>query len=238
MGHFRNIIFAGIVAVILLQGLSSFSFALDKSSGVGDQADNILVVNTDIILTDDVGNKIDSLSVAPLVFIDYTIDCQDGFVFAILGEKGAPRGERLAIFTFRDGTINEHWIDIDRNHNPWKIMFEDVDGDAQPEVIVGTWKKTRFHPVFDNRLFVYSWENSEIFPKWLGSRLSSPFDDFDFRDVDGDGIMELIALELQRNGLKRVMSYKWTGFGFEGYEILEEDLQTASLNSLKEGTEK
>jgi hypothetical protein len=235
MGRFEKIIVTWAVSIVLLQGLSSLSFALDTSV---IRADNISVTKTDIILTDDVGNNVDSLSVAPLAFKDFAIDYQNGFVFAILGQKDAPRGERLAIFIFKNDKIRKHWIDKDRNHNPWKIMFEDVDGDAQPDIIVGTWKKTRFHPVFDNRLFIYSWDGNEIFPKWLGSRLSSPFDDFDFRDIDGDGVIELIALELQRNGLKRVMSYKWTGFGFEGYKILKEDLQTASLTNSKEGVER
>ncbi len=237
MSRFKNIIVLAVVVVVLVPVISSFTFASDAPE-LSTRVFNITVEGADIALFDDTGGDVDNLSVAPLVVKDFTIDYKNDFIFAILGEKGATRGERLAIFTFRDGTINEHWVDMDRKHNPWKIMFEDVDGDAQPEVIVGTWKKTRFHPVFDNRLFVYSWDGNEIFPKWLGSRLSSPFDDFDFRDIDGDGIMELISLELQRNGLKRIMSYKWTGFGFEGYEILEENLQTASLNTLKEGAGK
>ncbi|MEI6157976.1 MAG: hypothetical protein WCP87_06395, partial [Atribacterota bacterium] len=145
------------------------------------------------------------------------------------------RGERVGCFSFSDGKITRQWIDTDRGYHPWKIMSTDVDGDTKPDVCLGVWKKTQFHSVYDNRLFVFSWENGTIYPKWLGSRLSSPFVDFDFRDLDQDGFPELIALEYQKNGLKRVMSYQWSGFGFTGYSILEKDLSINNLDHFNQG---
>jgi len=101
------------------------------------------------------------------------------------------------------------------------------------EVCIGVWKKTLFYPEYDNRLFIYSWNGENLFPKWLGSRLSLPFFDFTFRDLNGDGIDELIALERQRNGLNRLLSYKWQGFGFEGYKLLKENLKEQKIKDIE-----
>ena len=66
------------------------------------------------------------------------------------------------------------------------------------------------------RPFIYNWDKEGLSPKWLGSRLSRPFEDYIFSDIDGDGMEELISIELLSNGRKAINSYKWKGFGFEG----------------------
>ena len=185
----------------------------------------IIVQETKLLIRNNSGEDIDSIDTSPFEIKDYCVDTDLSHVFLILGISDSLRGERLAIFSRLSASANRLWIDDNRGHNPWKIICCDVDGDNRYEVCVGVWKKARFHPVFDNRLFVYNWDGVEIFPKWLGSRLSSPFVDFDFYDIDDDGISELIALELQRDRLKRVMTYKWTGFGFEGFRVIANDLE-------------
>ncbi len=192
---------------------------------------NISVFETIIILADISGNPVDSVCTEPWVISDCCIDPQNEYLFVILGERGASRGGRLAIFSTAKGEVKQFWIDVNRGHNPWMITAADVDGDACLDICVGVWKKARFHPVFDNRLFIYSWDGTQIFPKWMGSRLSSPFIDFDFQDIDGDDIVELIALELQRNGLNRIISYKWRGFGFEEFKVLQKDIKEENLDN-------
>jgi hypothetical protein len=193
----------------------------------------IAISKNRITLIDSSGKQIDAYNPAPWEIKDACLAPPKEHLFVILGQKGAPRGERLALFSVSEGKIKKEWIGEDRGYNPWKIMAKDVDGDGRVEICVGVWKKTRFHPVFDNRLFIYDWDGEQLFPKWLGSRLSLPYLDFDFRDIDGDGVNELIALEVQKNGLKRIMSYKWSGFGFAGFEVLKEDLEAENLSQVK-----
>ena len=150
------------------------------------------------------------------------------YLFAILGLRGAPRGQRLAAYSLSD-PVRLAWLDRDRGYNPWKITSGDVDGDGGVEVCVIVWKKTRVHPVLDNRPFIFAWDGTQLYPKWLGSRLSSPFVDLALGDLDGDGADELIALEWRRDGRKRVMSYKWSGFGFEAFKILRDDVRWRAL---------
>lgn len=193
----------------------------------------VIVSRNQIVFHDLSGKQMDTYNPDPWEVKDSCLAPPNEHLFVILGQRGAARGERLALFSVSEGKIKKEWIGEDRGYNPWKIMAADVDGDGRAEICVGTWKKTHFHPVFDNRLFIYDWDGEQLFPKWLGSRLSHPYLDFDFRDIDGDGVKELIALEVQRNGKKRIMSYKWSGFGFAGFKVLREDLEAENLSQVK-----
>lgn len=99
--------------------------------------------------------------------------------------------------------------------NPWKIQTCDIDGDGKHEISICTYKATPFNPVMAKRPFLYQWTGSEIAPKWLGSRLSSPFKDLIFADINHDGRDELISIEVLENANEIVNSYAWKGFGFE-----------------------
>lgn len=99
--------------------------------------------------------------------------------------------------------------------NPWKIQTCDVDGDGRKEIALGVYKKANFHPVMAKRPFLYHWENGDIVPVWRGSRLSRPFEDYIFYDLDSDGKDELLAIEISLEGKKLINAYRWKGFGFE-----------------------
>ena len=100
--------------------------------------------------------------------------------------------------------------------NPWKVQTCDVDGDGEKEISIGVFKKARFHPVMAKRPFIYSLTDGCLSPKLLGSRLSRPFTDYIFSDINSDGKDELIAIEYLADGRKAVNTYSWKGFGFEG----------------------
>ena len=83
-------------------------------------------------------------------------------------------------------------------------------------------------------------------PKWRGSRLSKPFTDYDFYDIDGDSIDEIISVEILESNRKIINTYKWKGFGFEGYleskdyeDLKDLTIENERLNiGIKEGRDK
>lgn len=122
-------------------------------------------------------------------------------------------GNEVIIYSIEGTEIyREDFSDL----KPWKIAVGDVDGDGINEVSIGVYKETIFHPVMDKRPFIYTFKDNRLHPKWRGSRLSRPFTDYLFYDIDNDGMDEIIAIEFLKDGQKAINTYKWKGFGFEG----------------------
>lgn len=134
----------------------------------------------------------------------------------LTGSSWIKYGKNLIIFSLED-EIKEIGRKDFTKLNPWKLAIGDIDGDGKDEISIGVYKKSPFHQVMAKRPFIYSFTEGKIQPKWRGSRLSRPFTDYNFSDIDGDGIDEIVAIEILQDNRKIINSYKWKGFGFEGY---------------------
>lgn len=156
----------------------------------------------------------------------------DGYnnILLLIGEKGAEFADTLMILSFDGETIREVHHQSFQILNPWKVQTCDVDGDGQKEISLGVYKEAQLHPVMAKRPFIYEWQKGMLVPKWRGSRLSRPFSDYIFLDLDGSGSDELIAIESLENGEKVLHAYKWKGFGFEG---VGESLPYADIEEIK-----
>jgi hypothetical protein len=98
----------------------------------------------------------------------------------------------------------------------WKLVIADMDGDGSKEIIFGIYKKTRYFPEPHNGLFVYGWDRTGLYARWMGSRLSKPFSDFAFALPMDDKQQQLVSLEETPDGGKCIAVYEWSGFGFNG----------------------
>lgn len=149
--------------------------------------------------------------------------------------RGEARSRELAVFSVRPdvplqselvrhrgrrpvtlGRFTLVWRGLEEGFLPWQVTSGDVDGDGRVEVGVGVFRKTRFDPEPGNRPYIYTWSGGDLSVKWLGSRLSRPFEDFWLLDLDADGRSELLALEREKAGGVLLTAYRWSGFGFEG----------------------
>jgi len=124
-------------------------------------------------------------------------------------------GTYAQYLTIHSGSNEIYRIDL-TEIKPWKVQTADVDGDGRLEISIGVYKTTRADHNMRKRPFLYSWDGKGLQPKWLGSRLSRPFEDYIFSDIDDDGLDELIAMEYLSDGQMLLCAYKWKGFGFEG----------------------
>jgi hypothetical protein len=158
--------------------------------------------------------------------VDLSFD-RDRALYLVAGHSPTGRGDRMIHISIeatpQQGEGVEGYLRMRFSRDlgglaPWKIRLADVDGDGRPELVLGVFKRTRFDPVPRKRLFVYDWPGYTLVPRWLGSRLSLPFEDFAFVDCNGDGRDELVALEQRPGGRRRLMRYDWNGFGFSGDE--------------------
>lgn len=145
-------------------------------------------------------------------------------IIILTGKEGEYYGDGLIIFemlpvaipdSIRSGPLIQIFSYSLGDLKPWKVQAADVDGDGKEEISVGVYKEARFHQVLAKRPFLFNWHGDTISPKWLGSRLARPFEDYIFADIDADGLDELVSIELSANGEKLLNSYKWKGFGFE-----------------------
>ncbi len=123
-------------------------------------------------------------------------------------------GYRLLIMSYQGEAIRSY----DKaypNLKPWKVQCSDVDGDGRVEIALGVFKESEFHPIAAKRPYLYDWDGETLIPKWRGSRLAHPFEDFIFQDIDGNGTDEIVAIEYLEDGRQAVHAYSWKGFGFE-----------------------
>lgn len=169
-------------------------------------------------------------------------------ILLLTAKTGEKYGENLVIYSFRTGQdksgavasliIKEKYNASMKSLNPWKVQTADVDGDKRKEISIGVYKTAEFHPVMAKRPFIYNWEEDNISPKWLGSKLSKPFEDYIFADINGDERDELISTELLPDGSKLINSYAWKGFGFESLGESQSFQDIISLSFGSPGSEK
>lgn len=137
-----------------------------------------------------------------------------GLEFCLLGLRGERRARVVAVYEESPRGYRPVFVDRERGFHPWRIAIAELDGDSLPEVLVGVYKKSRFDPTPRTRLFVFDWtEDGTLFPKWLGSNLGAPFDDFvPVSRPNGRG--ELLTWERRARGNGVLRLFSWNGFGF------------------------
>jgi poly-gamma-glutamate synthesis protein (capsule biosynthesis protein) len=124
---------------------------------------------------------------------------------------------RVAIFPYAlfENNFLKPTLDLQDDFNPWKILVGDLDGDLNPELIVGVDKKISYFPEAENRIFVYNRDKDCIYPKWFSSKIHQPIIDFKMEFDSVQRRDKLILLENNADdSLYEVISYSWNRFGF------------------------
>lgn len=166
-------------------------------------------------------------------------------IILLTSKEAAQYGDDLVVLAYENYiettkvkdkiAFKEIYRDHCKDLNPWKVQTSDVDGDGKTEISIGVYKTSPLHQVMAKRPFIYDWVNGGIFPKWRGSRLSRPFDDYIFLDLDSDGRDEIVSIEHTSNAERVLTSYSWKGFGFEktGESQSFEDISSLKVELFK-----
>lgn len=209
-----------LVNTIIFLTILSILFFSEKQSHRLDVSEFHIKIHKDkITLYNDIDEIIDKVLIKDKIK-EYSIGDVNGDgeneLIILSGDKKGEYGKNLIIFDLGDN-IKEIGRKDFTELNPWKIVIGDIDGDGIDEISVGVYKESPLHQVMAKRPFIYSFNNGDIQPKWRGSRLSRPFTDYCFYDIDEDGVDEIISIEILQDEKRIINTYKWKGFGFEGY---------------------
>ena len=135
---------------------------------------------------------------------------------------------RIAVFPFsldRNEFLKPS-LDTHDHYNPWKLRVFDIDGDENPELIVGVNKSTRYYKNRENRIFVFNTDKDYFYAKWLGSKIGNPIVDFKICERT----RRLVVLERSDESGKHIaVIYKWNNFGFDYDEVLYEMVDTPNV---------
>lgn len=152
------------------------------------------------------------------IFSNVTYDIVDNtlYFYTIVSNK-IEEYKRLAIFPFclNSKKFLKPSLDINKHYNPWKITMIDIDNNGSNDLVVGTYKTTKYFNEYENRVFVFNVDRDYIYPKWLGSKIGHSIINF---EVIGDVVAKSNKLKIVQNNIENnsimINHFIWNGFGF------------------------
>lgn len=135
------------------------------------------------------------------------------------------KSDSLNLLTLRTDSTFDQW---EIRHPVYRFCTGDVNGDGQPEALVGVIKRTRFFHDMGRRLFIYKNVHGRIRALWMGSKLGGILQDFRYiapptRGIQTDSITGnqpaanrkgwVRSLETDTQGCYYVAEYSLRKFG-------------------------
>lgn len=98
-----------------------------------------------------------------------------------------------------------------------EIQISDINNDGSSDILLGISKKVNFDPVLKKRINIYSYQNQNLQPLWLGTKFIHDVENFDVYRIENFNY--LTTLETDKNGNRYQGVYEWDDFGFALTEI-------------------
>ncbi len=98
-----------------------------------------------------------------------------------------------------------------------EIQISDINNDGTSDILLGISKKVHFDPTLKKRINIYSYQNHNLQPLWLGTKFIYDIEEFDVKRIENFNY--LITLEIDNYGNRFQGIYEWDDFGFALKEI-------------------
>jgi hypothetical protein len=98
-----------------------------------------------------------------------------------------------------------------------EIEISDINNDGITDVLLGISKKVYFDPVVKKRINIYTYQNQNLQPLWLGTKFIHDIESFYVKRTNNSNF--LITFEIDNKGNRYQGTYKWDHFGFALSEL-------------------
>lgn len=135
-------------------------------------------------------------------------------VFSMAGERlyrtTEPFGSTLNYIRLnpeKESSIARVSLEINDIYLPPRMILLDVDGDGKKELVVAKNTSSspytsRYKSYSDGKIVVLSWSGMSLDPVWETRRLTGCISDFQIKDLDKDGNLDLVLAVIQETEVK------------------------------------
>lgn len=93
-----------------------------------------------------------------------------------------------------------------------EFQIGDIDNDGKEDLLFGLSKKVNFDQVFKKRINVYSYQDGNLQPLWLGTKFIYDIESFDIYRENNFNYLSTIEVDSLGNKFQGI--YEWDDFGF------------------------
>jgi len=147
----------------------------------------------------------------PIESIDFQEET-DLWVFAKNQIIAAIKKTQSGLYLMTLFTQNEKSNTVSLHGQLSKIEISDINNDDTLDVLLAISKKVHFDPEYKKRINIYTFENQNLQPLWLGTKFV--YDIYNFSVFKSGHISYLLTNEVDNSGEKYQGIYQWDDFGF------------------------
>jgi hypothetical protein len=98
-----------------------------------------------------------------------------------------------------------------------RLLIADINNDGFADILIQISKKVHFDPEIKKRINIYTYQNQNLQPLWLGTKFVYNIESFNIGK--SENLNYLTTLETDENGNRFQGVYKWDDFGFALSEL-------------------
>jgi len=107
----------------------------------------------------------------------------------------------------KESSLSRVRLEINDVYLPPRMVVSDIDGDGKKELIVirntsSSPYTSRYKAFSDGKIVLFSWSGMALDPVWETRRLTGCISDFQIKDLDGDGNLDLVLAVVQDTEVK------------------------------------